>query len=340
MWIFLPALLLASMNIAGNNLALVPDMIALYGNPVFTTLVVSYVIISSTITALSAWMGIMGREELFIIVKRLFNFTGKRWLALAMLAISLPASALTGCVFSGWIVHTIVGIDIEWAMLISLLIFWLASLSLHNWLLSSARYLTVLCIPLFLIAGVIELHDFPIQTIPWGPVDWTLALALVGYNTGGIRPAIMVEAAACLSKRGYQVIVVAVLSKLFEGFFTFIMAVVVYSAGIAGPNSLLRLMEMSVGPAGMTLFALLLYGLFLNTMAPAMKVNIKQLGILLGLSKFWSTIIVLVLIYSISQCRLYVILQGMSVSGLLMIGLNIYTAYCLYLRTNKVATKI
>jgi hypothetical protein len=335
MWMFLPALLLAAINIAGNNLALVPDIIALYGNPIFTTLAVSYIIISSTITALSAWMGVMGKEELFVIVKRLFDFNGKRWLALAMLAISLPASALTGCVFSGWIVHTMVGIDIKWAMLLSLLIFWLASLSLHNWVLTSARYLAVLCIPVFLTAGVIQLQDIPLQTIPWGPVDWTLALALVGYNTGGIRPAIMVEAAACLSKRGYQVIGAAVLSKLLEGFFTFLMAVVVYSAGISGPNSLLRLMEIIVGPLGMTLFALLLYGLFLNTMAPAMRVNIKQLSTLLGLSEYWSTVITLLIIYSISQCSVYTILQGMSVSGLLMIGLNIYTAYCLYIRTNK-----
>jgi hypothetical protein len=340
MWIFLPALLLASMNIAGNNLALVPDMTVLFGNPLFTTLAVSYIIISSMITALSAWMGLMGKEELFVIVKRLFDFNGKRWLALAMLAISLPASALTGCVFSGWIVHTMVGIDIEWAMLISLLIFWLASLSLHNWLLTSARYLAVLCIPVFLITGVIQLHDFPLQRIPWGPVDWTLTLALVGYNTGGIRPALMVEAAASLAKRGYQVIGAAILSKLLEGLFTFIMAVMVYSSGISGPNSLLRLMEMLVGPVGMTLFALLLYGLFLNTMAPAMKVNIKQLSTLLGLSKCWSTLITLLLIYSISQCSLYTILQGMSVSGLLMIGLNVYIAYCLYIRTNQVVTKV
>jgi hypothetical protein len=175
----------------------------------------------------------------------------------------------------------------------------------------------------------------PLQTIPWGPIDWTLALAFVGYNTGGIRPAIMVEAAACLSKRGYQVIGAAVLSKLFEGFFTFMMAFVVYSAGISGPNSLLRLMEMSVGPVGTTLFAVLLYGLFLNAMAPAMKVNIKQLSTLLGVSKLWSTLITLTLIYGISQCSLYTILQGMSISGLLMIGLTIYTAYCLYIRPNR-----
>ncbi|MBU2700896.1 hypothetical protein Ga0466249_002007 [Sporomusaceae bacterium BoRhaA] len=336
MWMLLPALLLASMNIAGNNLALVPDMIILYGAPVFTTLVVAYLLISSMITALSAWMGMTAKEELFVIIKQLFAFAGKRWLALAMLAISLPASALTGCVFSGSIVYTVFGIPSEWAMLFSLLFFWLSSLSLHNWILAIAKYLTVCSIPLFFIVGMMQLSQtFWQQTLLWGPVNWTLVFAFVGYNTGGIRPALMVEASACLSKKGYQVIGAAVLSKLIEGCFTFLMALVVYSADIMGPNSLLGLAEKISGPLGRTIFAFFLYGLFLNTMAPAMKVNIKEVGTLLGISNGWSTLITLFGIYSISQCSIYTILQGMSVSGLLMIVLNIYTAYRLYFKMSR-----
>ena len=110
MWMLLPALSLAVAQIAGDNAGVVPDAAAQAGTGIYIAVVLAYMVLGAGLTGVSAWIGVRTGTELAVVVRRLFGSGGKRCFAIITLGVSVPASALTGGYFAGWLVHTQTGL--------------------------------------------------------------------------------------------------------------------------------------------------------------------------------------------------------------------------------------
>ncbi|VBB06048.1 Hypothetical protein LUCI_1259 [Lucifera butyrica] len=331
MWMIIPALSLALAHIAGDNIAVVPDMAVLTGNGIYLTVFIAYFVLGCIVTGILAWIGMKTGLELQLIIRRYFGRCGKIVWAVTILAICIPASALTGCYFAGWILHESTGIEHSLGGLISLLLFsWLAS---GRWpeVLKTSNYFALLLIPLIFILAVI--HGVSVPSGPWyaGPINWWLVLALVAYNAGGIHSILVVEAAAHLYKRGNKAIWLTVIAKIAEGLFTFFVAGLVIGTGAQGPLSLMTLADQSFLAGLGGLFNIILFCVLLNTMVPAMIVNAKQIGILTNFSFRASLGIAAIAVWLISRIHFAIILSILSAAACLMILLIVYTMAYLHM---------
>jgi hypothetical protein len=197
-------------------------------------------------------------------------------------------------------------------------------------LLVVSNYLSLLLIP---AVSVLFLFQGPSAAgIVWqtAHIDWLLILALLSYNSGGMRPALAVEAAAHLSAKRWKAVYLVVLAKILEGVVTLGMAHLVLVAGTQGPLALSGVAAQTLGPGGRHLFDLILLCTFANTMAPAMMVNARQVASLTGLN-FWPALAVASLaVYFTAHAGLSAILTFMSGTGLMMVAFVIGTAYFLH----------
>ncbi|MDR3592944.1 MAG: hypothetical protein P4N41_25065 [Negativicutes bacterium] len=322
----LPAISLAIVHIAGDNAGVVPDAAALCGADIYIVTVIAYMVIGVLISALCAWVGACSGFELGVLVRRQYGCPGKKLLAVAILVVSIPASALTGGYFCGWLVHGLTGLPQPLAALLCLAVFTL--LAAGNWdeLLAVSGYGSLLMVPMVLVLFLAGDTTAALPERPAGNIDWLLVLALASYNSGGMRPLLVTEAAAYLMKRGRRAVLLAIAAKALEGIITVIMAQVVISAGAHGPLALSAAAEKLLGPAGGILFDCSLLCVFLNTMVPAMMVNARQTASLTGL-KFWPSLLAAgAAVCLIAQLDYKGVLTIMSGAGVLMVGVVAYTA--------------
>ncbi|MEN6566811.1 MAG: hypothetical protein ABFC57_10960 [Veillonellales bacterium] len=330
MWMLLTAIYLAIAHIAGDNIAVVPDMAANIGSDIYITSVFAYILFGSIVAGLAAWIGVKTGLELTCVVKRLFGYSGKKVMAITILSICLPASALTGGYFAGWILFTVTGIPLWLGMPICIITFSLLAAGYGKELLKISNYVALLLVPILFITlygyGVPSFRNVPMG----GHVDWLLVCALIGYNVGGMRPALVVEAAAQLACQGYKAIAMVVLAKLFEGVITLAAAHVILITGSQGPLALVQAVGHFWGAFGMLLFNFILLCAFINTMAPAMLVNAKQISILTGLSYWPAMCFAGAAVGVCSFVRFDIILQLMSYTGVIMAVFIGYTVYFLH----------
>jgi hypothetical protein len=336
MWMLLPAISLAIVQIAGDNVAVVPDMASVIGTDIYSTIIVAYVILGSLITGISAWIGVQTGQELIIVVKKYFGCTGKNTLAAIILATCIPASAITGCYFAGWVLHLLTGIPILAAGPVCLLFFTLMAAGYGFEFLKLSNYLALFLLPvvgiLFFQQDSTNLQHF----FDMGAINWPLAFALIGYNSGGMRSILVVEAAALLSKKGDKAVFLAVMSKVVEGLFTVGVAHLVLFAGAAGPLALSQVVHKFLGTIGFHIFNLILLCTFMNTMVPAMIVNARQISIITDLPIWPSLGLSMLAVYLVSLVNFNTLLMMMSWAGLITIGFLVYTAWFLHKqRINK-----
>lgn len=330
MWILLTAVYLAIAHVAGDNIAVVPDMAADIGADIYITSVFAYFIFGSIVAALAAWIGAETGLELLFVVKRLFGCFGKKVLAVIILSICLPASALTGGYFAGWILFTLTGIPLWVGMPLCIVVFSLLAAGYGKEILIISNYISLLLVPILLVTlynyGVPSFMDLTVE----GNVNWLLVCALIGYNVGGMRPILVVEAAAQLDRQGYKAIGMVILAKLMEGIITLAAAHLILITGAKGPVALIHAIGSFWGPFGILLANLILLCTFMNTMAPAMLVNAKQISLLTGLS-FWPAMwFAGVAVGLFSFVNFAIILRIMSYTGVMMAVFIGYTAYFLH----------
>ena len=340
MGVILPALSLALVHIAGDNVAVVPAMAALIGNGIYSTVVLAYMVFGSIVAGTSAWIGAKSGHELTPVVKRLFGFRGKMLLALAILAVSLPASALTGGYFAGQLIQHLTGIPYAWTVPLCIIVCCLLAADYGQELLRISNYVALLLIPAIGIMLVMLLDS--ITTISFTNllsldyISWPLVLALVGYNAGGMRSVLVVETGTYFAHKNYVGIYLAVLAKFFEGLFTLLLAHIALLGGGYGFMPLPIVANQVFGSWLAVGFNSILVCILLNTMVPAMLVNAKQLSIITRLHFKSALIMAGLLVWCGSFISLELILMIMSATGLLMIVFIGWIAYFLHKQgTNK-----
>lgn len=335
MWILLPALYLAIVHVAGDNVALVPDLAAQTGTDLYVTTIIAYMIIGSAIAGLAAWMGVKTGRDLTVIVKMLLGCKGKKILALAILTVCVPASSLTGGYYSAWVLHSLTGIPLYFSAFLCIAIFSLFASGRYNELLKISNYIGLGLVPFIIIllitSGTGKVPDLSFNT----DIDWMLVCALAGYNAGGMRPVLVVETAAYLSERGYKAISLIILAKLFEGLFTLSVVHLVITTGTSGPIALSKVAEASWGTKAAYFFHGALFCTFLNTMAPAMMVNAKQISTLTGTPFYFSLVLAGIAVSVGSFFEVVTILKILSCTGIFMMVFILYTAYFLHKNMKK-----
>lgn len=329
MWMLVPTLALALVQIAGDNIAVVPDMAVKIGGDIYLTILVAYLIIGSVATGIAAWIGVQTGQELMTVVRKMFGCKGKRALALIILAISVPASAITGGYFAGWVLHMLTGLPQPVATPLCLALFTLLAAGYYHEVLKVSNYCALLLLPMVVLmlwqqeTPVPQFHEF-------GEINWPLVMALVGYNAGGMRPVLIVEASAIMAKKGAPVIYLAVMAKLVEGLFTIGLAHLVLYSQAVGPLALSRVANDLFGNSGALIFNFVMLCTIINTMAPAMMVNARQFSVLSGLMLWPSLALAFLIVYLASQFSFEVLLVLMSFTGIITISFLIYIAFYLH----------
>lgn len=322
MGVILPALSLAIVHIAGDNVAVVPAMASLLGNGIYATVFLAYMIFGSIVAGMSAWIGVKSGRELTAVVKRLFGVRGKRLLALCVLAVSLPASALTGGYFAGQLLQELTGIPFMFCVPLCVLVCSLLAAGYGREILQLSNYLALLFIPATGVMLIMLKDTLPLismkSLISLENISWPLVLALIGYNAGGMRSALVVEAGSYFSTKKYTGVYLAILAKFFEGFFTLILAHLALTSGVSDLLPLPAVADKTLGTWLALGFDGILFCILINTMVPAMLVNTKQLSILTKFN-FWPALgLSALLVWVGSFAKLEIILTFMSATGVIM----------------------
>jgi len=330
MWMLLPIFCLAIVHISGNNVAVIPDMAGLLAIDSYISTIIAYIIVGIIIAAMTAWIGVRTGQNLVVVARSIYGTRGKKILALTLLSISIPASAVTGGYYAGQIVHILLGIPHYVAALACLALFSLLAAGYSHELLKISNYIGFLLIPILIFFFFLHDLQFNAAVPTWDQVNWLLVLGLTGYNVGGMWSAFVVETAAYLSYKGNEAVLLVILAKLVEGIFTLFMVYLVLSTDVHGPLALEVVAGTVGGEAMRTIFNIILFCVFANTMAPAMLVNARQISGLTGLS-FWPALLLATsIVYVVSFMSFSLILSIMGYTAVLMILFIIYTAYYLH----------
>jgi hypothetical protein len=332
MRILLPAISLALVHIAGDNVGVVADSAVTAGPGIFLEIFLAYMVLGAGLTGLSAWIGARSGLEMGVLIRRKLGCCGKKLLAMVILAVSIPASALTGGYFAGWLINILTGTPHALAALICIGLFSLVAAGYWEEILLASNYIALIFVPC--IIALIFLQDFPAAPLMFqksiGSIDWLLLLALLGYNTGGMRPIIAGEAAVYLRKKGFNPVLMVMAAKGVEGLITAAIAYVVIAAGATGPLALSKAATAVLGPVGGFIFDIVLLCLFINTMAPAMVANARQTAILTGCGFGVSFVVAGILVYVTTFLSYSTILNIMSITGVVTAVFVIFTAYSLH----------
>lgn len=327
----LPVCCLAILHIAGDNVAVVPDLAGVFTDKNFyISTVYTYIMLGIILAAIIAWIGVRSGQELVVIIKDLYGARGKNIFALIILSICIPASALTGGFYSGLILQGFFSIPHGIATLITIIIFSLITAGRFHHLLLLSNYIGVLLVPIVLSLFFSQDLLFNFITPSFGRINWQLVLGLLSYNIGGMWAILVVETAAYLSKKGYKAILFVMVAKSIEGIFTLLVAYLVLSRDISGPLSLVMLVNEMCGIFMVSIFNIVLFCTFMNTMVPAMFVNSRQVSSLTGLSFLPSLFLAGVAVYIFSWMSFTTMLSIMSYAGVSMILFIVITAYYLH----------
>ena len=319
MWMLLPAISLAIVQIAGDNVAVVPDIALVMGDAIYSTVIVAYILLGTIVTGLSAWIGVRTGLNLVQVMKKMYGTKGKVMLSVIVLAVSLPASAITGGYFAGLVLQKLTGMPQAISGACCLMVFaLLATESGRDWL-QLSNYCSLLLLPMLLLMVWHNGFSFSVIHSPLVSISWPLIFALIGYHAGGIRLVLIVETAALLSKKGANAIVLTMGAKVLEGLITVGLAQLVVSSGLYGPLTLSQIADASWGQTGEYLFNIILLCTFINTMAPAMMVNAKQIGVISRLALLPAMMTAVTIIYLLNLASLFTLLAIMSVTGLLTV---------------------
>lgn len=330
MWIFLPAFYLAVAHIAGDNVALVPDLAAFLPREVFIATVVVYILLGTGMTGMAGWIGVQGRQELTVLAGSMSRSWGKKLLAVTVLSVCLPASALTGGYYTGYILERLFSIPHFWTAPFCLLLFSLLAAGRGRDIVKFSNYLALMLIPLVFYLLVSTKPEWSLSWPQWQDISWITLSILIGYNIGGMRSILTVEAAAHLAGKGYKTILLVILAKLLEGMFTLLVAELIVGTAATGPLALSGLAGRFFSEPLWWLFHLALFCTFLNTMAPAMLVNARQVSVLTGYS-FWRSLTIAYGLVSLgSYLPFTVMLSIISIAGLSMVLFLLYSVYFLY----------
>lgn len=330
MWMLLPVFSLAIVHLSGNNVALIPDLAGVLGKDSYLMTIVAYLILGGFVATITAWIGVKSGLDLVSITKKSYGPRGKKILAICLLSISIPASALTGGYYASGILQLIFGIPYWVATFLCLVFFGLLAMEYNHELLKLSNYIALLLLPI--LSGVCFLVDFQCSpvTLRWSGVNWLLVFALIGYNVGGMWSALLVETAAYLSPKGNKGILLVILAKIVEGSFTLCLGYFVLSAGTQGPLALAKMVGQASGGVLLPVFYVVLFCIFANVMAPAMLVNARQVSSLTGLT-FWPALLLAIsIVYMVSFFEVSQVLLVMGYSSILMILFISYTAYFLH----------
>lgn len=328
MWMIIPIFSMVIIHMSGNNVAVIPDIVGLLDKDQSMTSILVSVIVGVLIAAVIAWIGVMTGQDLITATKKRCGYFGRKIVAMALLSVSIPASSLTGCYYAGGILQPLLGMPYWLAALLCLTLFSLLAISYRCEFLIVSNYIGLLLLPLMIFCFFIYDVEWHTISLHWIHINWPLVFALTAYNVGGMWLALLMETAAYLSKKGNQVIVIVIVSKAVEGIITLCIAYLVLSVGAQGPLAITAIVNHSNGVA--ILFNIVLFCTFMNTMAPAMLLNARQMSNLTGLA-FWPALfLVMSLIYLLSFMNFSLILSLMSYIGGLMILFIIYTAYFIH----------
>ena len=330
MWMLLPVFCLAIVHISGNNVAVIPDMAGILTPDIYISTIMAYIIVGILIAGITAWIGVRSRQDLVVVAKSIYGARGKKILALTLLSISIPASAITGGYYAGEIMYMLLDIPHSIAALICLVLFSLLAVGYSYEFLKTSNYIGLLLIPILIFPFFVHDLQLNLFAIQWEQVDWLLVLGLTGYNVGGMWSALVVETAAYLSQKGNKAILLIILAKLVEGIFTLSLAYLVLSAGAYGPLALAAVISQTGGNNIGYIFNIVLFCTLANTMAPAMLVNARQISSLTGLT-FWPALLLAVCtIYAVSFLKFSLIISLMGYTAIFMILFILYTAYFLH----------
>lgn len=279
-WLLLTTLSLTITNIAGDNVAVVPALAVVLRHNIFPIIFVAYFIVGSCLAGIAAWIGAVTRVESPV------GYSGRsssRMIAWAIICVCIPASALTGGIFSGALFASVLNIPQTYGTLIGLAIYTSFVLYREKKHISWANIVSFICVPMFIYGCLHEnyvTHIFR-QTFIIPPLEgWGIIWALVGYNAGGLRPLLLAETGKYLGCRWTSVLM-AVAAKWLEGLITLLFAYVVVNTEVAGMLPLGQIFELQWGSLGRYICAIGFSGLFFSCMVPAMAVNahcIKQLA--------------------------------------------------------------
>lgn len=328
MWMIIPIVCLAIIHISGNHVAVIPDILGLLEDEEFMVSIFTSILLGVLITAVIAWIAIMTGEDLVAATKKRCGVFGKKIVAITLLAASIPASSLTGCYYAGGMLQLFVDLPYWVAALLCLILFSSLGMGYNRELLTLSNYIGLLLLPLMML--IFFQYDVQWSTVSfdWINIKWSLVFVLTAYNIGGMWLALLMESTTYLLKKGNWAMVILVLAKVVEGIITLCIAYFVVSVGAQGPLALTSIASHLGGVA--IIFNIVLFCTFMNTMAPAMLLNARQMSILTGLT-FWPALfLVMILIYIISFIQFSLILSFMSYIGFLMILFIIYTAYFLH----------
>jgi hypothetical protein len=330
MWIILSAVYLSILNIAGDNIGLVPDMAGELKSQMYTVTLFAYLFIGPVIGALTAWIGVKGGQDIVQLTGRLYGPAGKVILAYVILGVCIPASALTGGYYAGHLLHNITGLPVAISMLLSVALFCFVSAGKGMELLNLSNYLALLFIPLILIIACMNGIEFPTANLSVKGLNWLLVFALVGYNVQGMSAVLIIETGACLAGQGYKGIGFIALAKTLEAALTLLMVALVLRFQAAGPVALAAVMHKAGGEAVAVVFNIVAFSTLFSNMVPAMRVNVQQISLISGLP-FWSSNMAAgTLVAGMSFMPLQPTVTVMGYTSLLMLGYIFYTAYFLH----------
>jgi hypothetical protein len=250
------------------------------------------------------------------------------------LAVSLPASALTGGYFAGHLIQNLTGIPYAWTVPIFIALCCFLAADYGQELLRVSNYIALLLIP---IVGIMLTLLFDTNvTVSFTSLltldhpSWPLVIALIGYNAGGMRSILIVETGTYFSHKNYMGIYLAVLAKIFEGIFTLLLAHIVIVGEGSGFMPLSTVAAQIFDSRLVLGFNSILLCILLNTMVPAMLVNAKQLSTITNLHFKVALLNGGLVVWGGSQLSLELILMIMSATGLLMIVFIALVAYSLH----------
>lgn len=327
---FLPAFYLAAAHIAGDNVALVPDLAAFLSREVFIATVIVYILLGTGMTGIAGWIGVQGKQELTVLAGVMSRRWGKKLLAVTVLSVCLPASALTGGYYTGYILEKLLAIPHFWAAPVCLLLFALLAAGRGKDIVKFSNYLALVLIPLVFYLLISAKPEWSLSWPQWQDVSWITLSVLIGYNIGGMRSILTVEAAAHLAGKGYKTILLVMLAKLLEGMFTLLVAELIVGTAATGPLALSALAGRFLTEPVWWLFHLALFCTFMNTMVPAMLVNARQVSLLTGCSFWRSLAIAYGLVALGSYLPFATLLSVIGVAGLSMVLFLAYSVYFLH----------
>jgi hypothetical protein len=315
-WLFFTVLSLAVTNVAGDNIAVVPVMAAVLLEDIYGVILIAYFLIGAFLAGISAWIGSVAKDELPQTVEWSGGKSAKNLVTWAILGVCIPASALTGGFFAGYLLADIIGVSQKFGALLVLLMYSLFVLYKNKRCVMWVNALSLLTIPVLIMGCLLHNQlNTGLQENYYVQINkWTLVCALVGYNAGGLRPVLLAEAGTYLSCP-WTAAGIAVAAKWVEGIITLILAYSVVQSGAAGILPVGQILEMHWGLAGRMFFILSFFGIFFSCMVPAMAVNAHQIKGLTGMQCAYALTWALAIVLSITFLGLKIILGILAVTG-------------------------